>query len=215
MRPGPSDYPRPDCLKPPAVCRLHPEQCGNRSECQENATNPGRTHRFFTGTPVVPFGFGLSYTNFSYDVTRVRRSDSLDVFSTVQARLRPFANWPLPPTSEVISLGPVVSHRVTVHNTGRLDADDVVLGFLTPPNAGKDGAPLQSLFDFARIHVPAAASVTVQLNASALHFTQLSANGTRRPVEGLYTLRFGLRETAHLGQGYAEGTYLFAASSAS
>ena len=27
-------------------------------------TNPGRTHRFFTGTPVVPFGFGLSYSDF-------------------------------------------------------------------------------------------------------------------------------------------------------
>jgi len=22
--------------------------------------NPGRTHRFYTGKPVIPFGFGLS-----------------------------------------------------------------------------------------------------------------------------------------------------------
>merc|ERR1719235_2492136 len=26
---------------------------------------PGRTYRYFTGTPLWPFGFGLSYTDFS------------------------------------------------------------------------------------------------------------------------------------------------------
>jgi len=29
-------------------------------------TNPGRTYRFYTGTPVLPFGFGLSYTTWAY-----------------------------------------------------------------------------------------------------------------------------------------------------
>jgi len=40
MRPGPSDWPP--------------------------GTNPGRTYRFYTGTPVLPFGFGLSYTTWTY-----------------------------------------------------------------------------------------------------------------------------------------------------
>jgi hypothetical protein len=29
-------------------------------------TTPGRTYRFYTGTPVLPFGFGLSYTTWTY-----------------------------------------------------------------------------------------------------------------------------------------------------
>jgi len=29
-------------------------------------TNPGRTYRFYTGAPVIPFGFGLSYTTWVY-----------------------------------------------------------------------------------------------------------------------------------------------------
>jgi hypothetical protein len=53
MRPGASVWPRPDCvLQPQSLC--------------PNGTNPGRTYRFFSGVPVVPFGFGLSYTSFQY-----------------------------------------------------------------------------------------------------------------------------------------------------
>merc|ERR1712038_637535 len=42
MRPGPSSFPRPDCPERPA------------SRCP-NAINPGRTHRFYTGSTVIPF----------------------------------------------------------------------------------------------------------------------------------------------------------------
>ncbi len=34
-----------------------------------NPPNPGRTYRFYTGTPVYEFGTGLSYTNFTYVYT--------------------------------------------------------------------------------------------------------------------------------------------------
>merc|ERR1719330_1103020 len=49
MRPGPSTWPRPDCTPPG----------GDRSKCPRG-TNPGRTHRFYTGKPVMHFGSGLS-----------------------------------------------------------------------------------------------------------------------------------------------------------
>merc|ERR1712093_169629 len=63
MRPGPSAWPRPDCPEPYDACKL--------------GTNPGRTHRFFTGKAVLPFGYGLSYTSFTYKVMTGPRSLSL------------------------------------------------------------------------------------------------------------------------------------------
>merc|ERR1711865_750564 len=53
MRPGPSTFARPDCTN------------HNESQCPRG-TNPGRTYRFYNGKPVVPFGFGLSYTTWQY-----------------------------------------------------------------------------------------------------------------------------------------------------
>ena len=49
--------------------------------------------------------------------------------------LAPFAGQPFPPQQSVDDLGTLVQHKITVTNTGALDADDVVLGdpsFLDP-----------------------------------------------------------------------------------
>ena len=90
MRPGPSTWPRPDCdcsahcCGTQCLCRnttgepMHYCECGSpgcgvppistKAPCTRG-TNPGRTHRFFSGAPVVPFGYGLSYSSFSYGIT--------------------------------------------------------------------------------------------------------------------------------------------------
>ncbi len=43
-----------------------------------SSTSPGRTYKFYTGQPIFEFGYGLSYTNFSY----VWYNDSIEVYPT-------------------------------------------------------------------------------------------------------------------------------------
>ncbi len=49
---------------------------------------PGRTYQYYTGTPVYPFGFGLSYTEFEYKNLRLSKTtadaqDEIEVFVDV------------------------------------------------------------------------------------------------------------------------------------
>ena len=97
-----------------------------------------------------------------------------------------------------------VDFFVNVTNTGSVDSDDVVLGFLVPPGAGVGGVPLQELFGFERVFVAAGATVTVYLGAQGVRFTQAGEDGARRFLPGTYKVRFGVKETLAHGMGFSE-----------
>lgn len=147
LRPGPSAWPRPDCPAPYDNCT--------------NGTNPGRTYRFYTGIPVLPFGFGLSYSSFRYDLAAA-------------------------PTS--MSVG------INVTNTGEVQADDVVLAFVSPPGAGINGAPLKSLFGFERVRLLPGTTATLWFSPPEMI----------HEVDGDHRFTFGLHETQSYGMGYLD-----------
>ena len=85
----------------------------------------GRTYRYFKGTPLYPFGYGLSYTTFSYSDLKV-------------------------PT-EAVNAGDAASVEATVTNTGKIAGDEVAEVYLSFPN--QPGAPLRALRAFKRVHL--------------------------------------------------------------
>ena len=113
-------------------------------QMRPSSSNPGRTYKFYTGTPVYEFGFGLSYTTFTYATSSnsVIQRISMNRFYQIH---------------QVIN-----SIRVNVTNTGDLPGDDVVLAYVSLPNTILGYvAPFRQLFGFQRVHL--AVNETVQL----------------------------------------------------
>jgi len=167
-------------------------------------TNPGRTYRFYTKKPVLPFGYGLSYTSWKYEVVpSVASRDGVDRVGRAALDLEQ-VHALVRGDTDVKGWHEGTGFFVNVTNTGKVDSDDVVLGFMTPPGAGRGGVPRHVLFGFERVHVVAGESVQVYIGAQLEHFTQVGEDGQRRVWPGEYTIHFGVKDTLEHGMGYTE-----------
>lgn len=93
-----------------------------------------RTYRYFKGEALYPFGFGLSYTKFSYNNLKLSK--------------------------KTINKNESVNAEVTVTNTGKIKGDEIVQLYLTHLENGVD-VPLYSLKGFKRITLAPGASEKV------------------------------------------------------
>ena len=154
----------------------------------------------------MPFGFGLSYTSFTYTLVHFPKSVSLaalrELLETESGHF-PRASR-LHSAMSKNSWQEQTQYAVKVTNTGDKDADDTVLGFLIPPDAGKDGIPLKILFGFQRVHVKAGATETVWLYPNMLDFTTVGREGHFKLHPGEYRVHFGLPESVPFGMGFVE-----------
>jgi beta-glucosidase len=123
----------------------------------------GRTYRYYTGTPVYPFGAGLSYTRFSYAPVRIA------------------------PVKGVAENGVVVTTEVT--NTGGRDGDEVAQLYLTPP--GFEGAPRLALRGFQRLSLKPGERRQVSFRLSPRDLSFVTRDGVRQLTPGQYGVSVG------------------------
>ncbi len=76
----------------------------------------GRTYKYFDGEPLYPFGYGLSYTTFTY------------------------RNLAAPPKAR---MGKPVTVSVEVENTGQRDGEDVVQLYVKHPGVVRELAAFE------------------------------------------------------------------------
>jgi len=129
----------------------------------EDYTMKGRTYRYFTGAPLYPFGYGLSYTKFTYSDLSV-------------------------PT-EKVSAGDPVGADVTVTNSGEREGDEVVQLYLKFPEV--PGAPLRALRGFERVHLAAGASQKVHFELKDRDLSMVTEAGEPVIAPGDYSLTVG------------------------
>ena len=123
----------------------------------------GRTYRYFEGEPLWPFGYGLSYTKFSY------------------------GNLTLPDAP--INAGDSLNASIMVTNTGKVAGDDVVQLYLKFPDV--PGAPRRALRGFQRIHLEAGASQKVEFQLNPRDLSMVTDAGDIIVAQGEYTLSVG------------------------
>jgi beta-glucosidase len=123
----------------------------------------GRTYRYFEGTPLYPFGYGLSYSKFSYSGLTLPAND--------------------------VTAGDSVVAEVTVTNTGRLAGDEVAQLYLNFPAV--PGAPLRALRAFERVHLQAGASQKVRFELKPRDLSMVTEAGEPIVAEGAYTVSVG------------------------
>jgi len=122
-----------------------------------------RTYRYFTGTPLWPFGYGLSYTTFAYSGLEV-------------------------PAKAVA--GEAVTVKVTVTNTGKVTGDEVVQLYLADEKASTP-RPLRQLEGFTRITLEPGEIRTVEFTLYPEQFSIINNKDVRVIEPGWFTLSVG------------------------
>jgi beta-glucosidase len=130
----------------------------------------GLTHLYFKGEPLWPFGWGLSYTSFTYKWSAPLTGTSLVPITRLAA-------------------GGTYSRSCVVTNTGLVTGDAVVLGFVS--NSTDPQFPLQKLFDFTRVSLAPGESKTVTLGATADHLSVVDNDGKRWLRPATLVIRVG------------------------
>jgi len=149
----------------------------------EDYSMANRTYRYFHGKPLYGFGYGLSYTTFSYSNLKL---------STAQ-----------------VKAGQPLQVEVDVKNTGSRAGDEVAQFYLAPPQT--PGAPLHALAGFERLHLLPGQTRRITLTLDPRQLSFVDEKGVRADRPGDYTLFVGGSQPAP-GQGATanfriDGTY--------
>lgn len=122
-----------------------------------------RTYRYFKGEALYGFGYGLSYTTFTYDQLKLAPS-------TIKGKTVPVS--------------------VRVKNTGRKDGEEVIQLYVSSQDKTVL-APIKALKGFQRIFLKAGESKIVQFNLSPEDISIIDDNGNPKEFSGKVNISIG------------------------
>ena len=139
----------------------------------------GRTYRYFSGEPLYPFGYGLSFTHFQY---RNLQADAAQIETGANLRV-----------------------NVEVKNSGAVAGDEVVQLYLTHLKLSVP-VPIRSLAGFHRVHLKSGESKVISFNLSPRQLSVIDNNGKRVVLPGKVRIEVGGKQPGFRGTGDASTT---------
>ncbi|HEY6447957.1 MAG TPA: glycoside hydrolase family 3 C-terminal domain-containing protein [Acidobacteriaceae bacterium] len=124
-----------------------------------------RTYRYFTGQPLYAFGYGLSYTTFTYSDLK---------------------------GPALVTAGQPAKVEVTVTNSGSVAGDEVAELYLQQPPGFE--TPLHALAGFQRVHLAPGESAQIDFTLSPRSLGQVDEQGNRVILPGQYNVSIGGRQ---------------------
>jgi len=125
---------------------------------------PGRSYKYYTGTPLWPFAFGLSLTNFAITLEELQLANT------------PESSW---------------CFRVNVSNTGNRHGSEVVFVFFRPLfSRPAPPLPIRQLIDFQRVIVTVGERASVIFKVRQKQLATVNAAGEQLVLPGKYELQF-------------------------
>ncbi|WP_149207061.1 glycoside hydrolase family 3 C-terminal domain-containing protein [Flavobacterium johnsoniae] len=122
-----------------------------------------KTYRYFKGTPLFGFGYGLSYTSFKYS----------DLKTPVK-----------------IKKGQSVSISVKITNTGKTEGEEVAQLYLINQHTAIK-TPLKSLKGFERFNLKPGENKTITFNLSPEDLSYVTPEGSLKQYEGKIKISIG------------------------
>ncbi len=144
----------------------------------ENYDMEGRTYRYFRQTPLYPFGFGLSYTHFTYSDLNVQKE---------------------------AKVGDKIQVSVKVTNAGDRDGDEVVQLYLTDEKASTP-RPIRQLEGFKRISLKKGEAQTVQFTLEPRQLSMINDKEKQVIEPGYFTISVGGEQPGFTGINDSETT---------
>jgi beta-glucosidase len=125
-----------------------------------------RTYRYFTGKPLYDFGYGLSYTHFTYSHLRL--------------------------THTSIHAGDPLVAQIDVVNNGKRSGEEVAELYLVPPADGNGGlSPKLQLESFQRLSLRPGETRHLTFTLDPRQLSEVDAQGQRSVQPGSYALSIG------------------------
>lgn len=123
----------------------------------------GKTYRYFRGTPLYPFGYGLSFSKFAYSNLKVLKS---------------------------VNAGQSVTVTAVVQNVSKVAGDEVVQLYLSDKDASVP-VPIRNLAGVERINLKVGEKRTVTFSISPRQMSVILENGNRVIEPGDFAVSIG------------------------